>query len=124
MSDLRILFVEDNYVSSLLSCGFLRDLGYEVIEAFSADEAFDVIDRHDGLAALVTDINLGAGDDGFEVARRARLAYPDLPVVYVSAAAAARFALEGVKPAEFIAKPFHPRQIMTALGRVLHLDAA
>ena len=119
MSNLRILFVEDNRMSSLISCSVLREVGYEVVEAYCADDAAGVIDRREPIAALVTDINLGPGDDGFEVARRARRAYPGLPVVFVSATEAARFETEGVEHAEFVAKPFHPQRIMEALDRTL-----
>jgi CheY-like chemotaxis protein len=122
MSSLRILFVEDNHLSSIISCTYLRELGYDVIEAFCAEEAVGIIDKHEVLSALVTDINLGVGEDGFHVARCARVAYPDLPVVFVSAAAGARVALESVRPSEFIAKPFHPRQIMDALERSLSMN--
>src|SRR5687768_16697791 len=102
MTNLRILFVEDNGLSSMIRCAVLRDAGYDVVEAFDAKEAAAVIDRHPNLAALVTDINLGPGEDGFDVARRARAAYPHLPVVFVSAAAGSRVLLEGVDPNEFI----------------------
>jgi CheY-like chemotaxis protein len=124
MSNQRILFVEDNRVSSLLNCQVLREEGYDVVEAFCAEEAVEIIDRQGYLSALVTDINLGHGGDGFYVARRARAAYPRLPVVFISAAAATRFPLEGVERSEFIDKPFHPARIMEALERAMPEDAA
>lgn len=120
----RILYVEDNRISSLLNCLVLREVGYEVIEAFCAEEACQIIDKHEVLSALITDINLGTGGDGFDVARCARVAYPRLPVVYISAAAAARFAAEGVERSEFIDKPFHPARMMEALDRTMPAGAA
>ncbi len=124
MTNLRILFVEDNRLSSMISCAVLRDAGYDVVEAFDAQEAATIIDQNAGLAALVTDINLGRGEDGFDVARRARLAYPRLPVVYISAASGARVPLEGVDPSEFVGKPYHPQCLMDALDRAIPVGTA
>lgn len=124
MSNPRILFVEDNRISSLLNCLILREAGYDVIEAFCAQEALEIIDKHEPLSALITDINLGVGGDGFDVARCARVAYPRLPVVYISAAAAMRFAAEGVERSEFIDKPFHPALMMEALERTMPAGTA
>jgi CheY-like chemotaxis protein len=124
MTNLRVLFVEDNRISSMISCAVLRDAGYEIVEAFNAEEAADIINLHGDLAALVTDINLGRGEDGFDVARRARAAYPHLPVVFVSAAAGSRVLLEGVDPNEFIAKPYHPQRLMEALDRAIPIGTA
>ncbi len=124
MTNLRILFVEDNRISSLISCAMLREVGYEIVEAYNAQDAADIIDRHGELHALVTDINLGRGEDGFDVARRARAYYPHLPVVFVSGAAGARVLLEGVDPNEFIAKPYHPMRLMEALDRAIPVGTA
>lgn len=118
-----ILYVEDDLLCSSENSEVIRESGFDVVEACCAAEAAAVIDRHDPLVALVTDINLGEGADGFEVARHARSAYPGLPVIYVSAAAAARISLEGLKGADFIAKPFHARQIIDALHRAVKLKA-
>lgn len=124
MTNLRILFVEDNRVSSMISCAVLRDAGYDVVEAFDACEAAAIIGGSPGLAALVTDINLGRGEDGFDVARRARAVYPSLPVVYISAVAGPRVLLEGVDPNEFVSKPYHPQRLMEALDRAIPVGTA
>jgi CheY-like chemotaxis protein len=124
MHQFRVLFVEDDFVSSMECCEFLRASGLAVTEAYCAAAAFELLDRPGRLSGLVTDIDLGAGPDGFEVARRARAAYPDIPVVYISGATPGRHAAEGVKGSEFVAKPLHPRQILEALGRAIHLEAA
>jgi DNA-binding NtrC family response regulator len=118
-----ILYVEDDLLCSSENSEVIRESGFDVVEACCAAEAAAVIDRHESLAALVTDINLGSGADGFEVARHARSAYPGLPVIYVSAAAAARISLEGLKGADFIAKPFRAQQIIDALRRAIKLEA-
>ncbi len=86
-----------------------------VIEASNALLAVNVIDRLGYLSALVSDIDLGEGENGFDIARRARAAYPRLPVVFVSGAAASRHAAEGVEGSVFISKAYHPRQIVEAL---------
>lgn len=117
-----ILYVEDDLLCSLENSEAIREGGFDVVEACCAAEAAAVIDRHDPLAALVTDIDLGGGADGFEVARHARSAYPGIPVIYVSGAAAARVSLEGLKGADFIAKPFHVQQIIDSLHRIVQLE--
>jgi DNA-binding NtrC family response regulator len=111
----QILFVEDDPITGLSTCGFIRDRGFRVLSAECAMTARQIIDRQGYLSALVTDIDLGAGDDGFALARQARITYPHLPVVFISGTAASRHAREGVAGSVFITKPYHPRQIVDAL---------
>ncbi len=111
----QILFVEDDVIVSHSACNFLRDRGFRVLEADCAQGASDIVGRLPYLSALVTDIDLGSGEDGFDVARRTRAAYPGVPVVYVSGTAGSRHAGEGVIDSVFISKPYHPRQIAEAL---------
>lgn len=111
----QILFVEDDVLISYSSCGFLRDRGLRVIEASTASAAVTVLERLPYLSALVTDVDLGAGENGFDVARRMRASYPGVAVIFVSGTAASRHKVEGVEGSIFIAKPYHPRQIEEAL---------
>ncbi len=105
------------------NCEFLRGAGFNISGVYCARAACELIDKHDHLSALVTDIDLGSGADGFDVAGRAQVAYPHLPVVFISGSKTARHRAESFENAEFIAKPLHPRQIVEALTRVIRLDS-
>ena len=115
MSNDPVLFVDDDLISHLLNCAVLRESGFNVLEARSYAEACAEIERRPRLAALVTDIELGVGPDGFEIARRARLANPEVAVVYMSGTELRRYASEGVNNSRFIPKPFGPDQLVRAL---------
>jgi len=84
VDDDPILFVDDDALCSLDTCSALRDLGYNVLCAHTAEGALDALGQDRPLTALVTDIDLGDGPDGFEVARVARRTYPNLAVVFIS----------------------------------------
>lgn len=120
----RVIFVDDDFFSNMENCEFLRSAGFNVSGVHRARAAYELIDKHDRLSALVTDIDLGPGADGFDVAGRAQVAYPHLPIVFISGSKTARPRAESFEHAEFIAKPLHPRQIAEALNRVIHLESA
>jgi CheY-like chemotaxis protein len=119
-----ILVVEDSFILSYDICEFLRGQGYSIKPIYCGQTAFEAIDRHEHLTALLTDIDLGPGPDGVDVARYARAFSPKLPVVFMSAALNPRHEFNGVARSEFVAKPFRPEQIADALSRVIRLEAA
>src|ERR1700710_193974 len=108
----RVVLVEDDVLLNSNVCETLEAFGYKVDVFYSADAAIKAINRRDYLTALVTDIDLGAGADGFQVAAEARRIYPHLPVVFASGTHGALHASYGVRGSAFIAKPFHPHQII------------
>jgi DNA-binding NtrC family response regulator len=124
MSENRVLFVDDNFICNMETFGFILDSGIITIPVYCAHAAFEIIGKRAPLSALVTDIDLGAGADGFDIARYARLTYPELPVVYISGTAWRRCGAESVDASQFIAKPFHPRQIVEALKRAMSHEGA
>lgn len=124
MQGSRVLFVDDNFIFNLDLREFLRSAGFNVEAAYCASAAFQAIDRGRHLSALVTDIDLGPGPDGFAVARHARAAYPDLPVVFISGTRASSHALEGVAGSEFLDKPFAFLTLAQALSRLIRLKTA
>lgn len=73
-----------------------------------------------GIVALVSDIRLGNGPTGWDVARHVRRVSPDLPVIYMSGDGAVDWASMGVPNSIMIAKPFVMQQIIVALATLLN----
>ena len=115
----RILVVEDSIILNQELCEFLRETGHEVKAVYCGEAAFEAVNRYKHLVALLTDIDLGPGPDGVDVARYARAFSPHLPVVFISAALDPRHEFHGIDRSEFVAKPFQPRQITDALARAM-----
>ena len=112
----RILLVEDDYISNLELHEFMRDAGFCVEAVYSGATALAAI-RRDPPYGVVTDLDLGPGPNGFEVARFARAARPDVTVVYISGHDAGRHLTEGAIRSEFVAKPFLGQEVVDALRR-------
>lgn len=119
----RILLVEDDLILNHDLGQSLEEFGYTVRSIYCGKTAFDAIDRHEHFLALVTDIDLGRGADGVDVARYARAFYPHLPVVFTSGQADARHASHGVVRSEFVPKPFQASEIAEALARAIRAEA-
>jgi CheY-like chemotaxis protein len=123
---LVILVVEDDHMVRSLAEETLSDGGYKVTDASSAEQAIELLDAEDpGYRSLVTDINLGSNTlTGWDVARRAREIEPELPVVYMTGAAASEWASQGVPNSILLTKPFAPAQLLTAVSQLLNAGSA
>ena len=84
MDEKKILLVEDNPVNRRLAVFLLRSQGYEVREATTAKEAFEVLQK-ERPDLIVMDIQL-PGMDGLEVTRKLKEqpATADIPVIAVT----------------------------------------
>ncbi|WP_323378357.1 PAS domain-containing protein [Skermanella mucosa] len=78
-----ILLVDDDDSLRALTAHLLRDLGYAVIEARSAETAIALAHLTDPLDLVVTDIMM-PGDSGPVLGTRLRLDRPNLPVLFIS----------------------------------------
>jgi DNA-binding response OmpR family regulator len=117
----RLLLVEDDVALRETLGDALDDHGFEVVVACSGAQALAVLDA--GAAEfqeVVTDIDLGAGPDGWDVGRRARV--DDMAVVYMSGNDNnnnKEWQSKGVANSEFIAKPFAPSKMVMTLMMLL-----
>lgn len=114
-----ILLVEDEFLVRLTIAEALEDGGYTVLQAADGAEAVALIDSSPGLRGLVTDIRLGSGLDGWEVARHARVKYPSIAVVYATGDSAGEWSASGVPQSAILQKPFASSEIVTALANLL-----
>jgi DNA-binding response OmpR family regulator len=118
---LVILVIEDDEAIQGVVEDALTEGGFEPAIAASGEEAVTLLKS--GLTkyrALVTDINLRGTMDGWEVARLAREADPDFPIIYITAANAYQWASRGVPNSILLCKPFAPAQLVTAVSNLIN----
>jgi len=116
-----VLVAEDDTIIRMFVRESLADGGFAVIEAASGSEAIRRFDAEaTRIQAVVLDIRLGSGPDGWIVARHARQANPKVSVIYISGHGAAHWHAQGVPNSVMLEKPFTPAQIVTAVASQLN----
>ena len=78
---LTVLVVEDDKGVAAVSADTLRDLGYRVEVAYSAQEALSILSSHRRVDLIVSDIIMPPGQNGVDMAYSIRDAYPDMPII-------------------------------------------
>jgi DNA-binding response OmpR family regulator len=115
-----VLLVEDEMLIRMNLQEEITEAGLDVVVSSNGREAMAELDAEaTRFCAVVTDIRLGRGPDGWELARRAREAVPEMPVVYISGDSAYEWSARGVPNSVMVPKPFHPAEVVTALSTLL-----
>ncbi|BCM19267.1 response regulator [Mesorhizobium sp. J8] len=116
-----ILVVEDETLILMDIEAALEEAGFAVRGVTSAESALTAFDAEpDTFKALVTDIRLGPGKSGWDLAREIRATKPALPVIYISGDSDVHWPSEGVPNSVMISKPFFMPQITIALATLLN----
>ena len=116
-----LFLVEDDALIRDLLEDSLTEAGFEVVEVSCGTKALAHFEADAArFRAVITDIRLGAGPDGWAVARRARELVPTMPVVYMSGDSSPEWSSKGVPNSLMVAKPFAPAQIITAVSTLLN----
>jgi CheY-like chemotaxis protein len=112
----NILVVEDDLAVSEVISDVLRGRGFCVECVHNDQQAYARITSLPAPDGLVLDVNLGQGASGYDIARFARQAVPDIAIVYVSGKAPLdSFKAFGVPDSEFLQKPFLPDELVEAV---------
>ncbi|MCK1314023.1 MULTISPECIES: response regulator [unclassified Bradyrhizobium] len=118
---LLVLVVEDERLIQELVEAALTEGGFETEIVGSGEEAITLLqDDATNYRALLTDIHLKGTLTGWDVAKRAREVNPEIPVVYMTGAAANEWPSHGVPNSLLLNKPFAPAQVVTAVSQLLN----
>lgn len=107
----RVLVVDDEAAVRSVTAGFLRDCGYDVVEADSAAQALDLIARGESVDLALVDFAM-PGLNGVEFARRARPLRPHLPIILLTG----YFDVEVPEDVALVHKPFSNATLQAALA--------
>lgn len=116
-----VLVVEDDEAVRNIAVAFLRSSGYQVVAVASAEAALQQLADSESISVLFSDVMLGEGMNGKELALKARQLRPELPVLLTSGY---ETETPGEKSAsleafELLRKPYRREQLTAAIGRAL-----
>jgi PAS domain S-box-containing protein len=116
-----VLVVEDNPAMRDFSRNALLELGYETVVAEDASSALGLLERRADIAILFTDVILGTGMSGVDLAREAKKHRPDLKVLFMSGFVEGdALSDQGVEPGvELLTKPFRAAELGKRLARLI-----
>ena len=99
----------------------LEEGGFQTEITASGEEAITLLNSDAAkYRALLTDIHLSGKLTGWDVAKRAREINPEIPIVYMTGAAADDWPSHGVPNSVLLNKPFAPAQVVTAVSQLLN----
>ena len=116
-----ILVVEDEPEVRGIALAFLRSLGYATRQAADAAEALEVLERYPDIDLLFSDVVLGNGMTGAELAKAARQKRPGLPVLLTSGYERGSLDAEDVSLSrvELLRKPYRIEQLAASVRGAL-----
>jgi CheY-like chemotaxis protein len=109
-----VLVVENQAVIRMNIVHVAEDLGCEVLEATSADEAIEILQCRNDIRAVITDIIMPGSMCGMKLARAIIGRWPPIQVIVTSALDASKNP-DLPTYCQFIRKPYENRQITAAL---------
>ena len=116
-----LLLVEDEAVIQAMLDAELSDAGFAIVLAADGAGALAELEADAArFRAVITDIGLGSGPDGWDVGRRARELVATMPIVYMSGDSNLEWSAKGVPNSVMVAKPFATIQLLTAVSTLLN----
>jgi CheY-like chemotaxis protein len=116
-----VLIVEDEPLVRELEADILVGAGFRLLEAKTADEAFELLRRGAEVQVVFTDVDMPGSINGFEFARLVHQGWPEIPIV-VSSGKMRPGGRDLPPNAIFIAKPYRPAELVERIREALGLN--
>ena len=116
----KLLVAEDEALIRLMLVDALEDDGFEVLEAENVAEAIAVLERHEDIRLVISDIRMPGERDGIDLARWVRTSRPAVKVVLASGYVSTldQPALAGTVD-HFASKPYRIEELIGQVRRLL-----
>ncbi|WIM09124.1 response regulator [Enhydrobacter sp.] len=114
-----ILVVEDEVLIRTAVAGYLRDCGYRVLEAGTAEEAQRIFASDEPVDILFADVDLGPGASGFVLATWTRQKRPAVRILLTSGVDRMAEKAGDLCDGPFLAKPYTHERLAEEIKRLL-----
>jgi signal transduction histidine kinase/CheY-like chemotaxis protein len=115
----RMLVIDDDDEVRAVIVALLRQMHYDVIEAGDGETGLRLLARHEPALAIID--YLMPGMNGAEVAQRAQLHSPGLPIIFISGYSDSS-AIAAIPNSRLLRKPILLQELAQAVTDVLQLD--
>ncbi len=116
-----VIVIDDEIITPTVIADYLRDCGYRVFEAGSAEDAVVILNSELKVDIVFTDLELPGRSGGLELARWIRKHHPDMKVIVTSGAySSAELAGELCEAGPPIVKPYESNVVVE---RIRNLSA-
>jgi CheY-like chemotaxis protein len=115
-----VLVVEDEMMVRMPIAEYLRDCGYNVVEAANASEAIAAMHADEPVSLVFSDVRMPGKMDGFGLAEWFRSHYPTVPVLLTSGYNGGRsLSAASIPGVRFIEKPYSQIQVARRIASLL-----
>jgi len=112
-----VLIVEDEPLIRMEAVDMIEEVGFRTFDVGSANPAISLMEAHDDIGILFTDIDMPGSMDGLKLAAYVRKRWPTVSIVIASGAVDVE-TLDLPEGAYFFPKPYPTDQIARALETV------
>jgi CheY-like chemotaxis protein len=102
----KLILLEDDPLILVCTQDALTEAGFDVVPAATGAEALQLLSESPDCIAMMVDVRLRETPDGWEVARRARRARPDLAIIYTTTAEGLDYERQSVERSFLLQKPY------------------
>lgn len=113
-----VLIVEDEFLLRMDAVAFMTDSGFTVYEASNADQAIALLELHNDIRAVFTDIQMPGSMDGLKLAHYVRGRWPPVQLIITSGHARQR-AQDMPSGSGFVGKPYQLDKVADSLRAMI-----
>jgi DNA-binding NtrC family response regulator len=108
------MVAEDDVLVRLSLAEYLREAGFQVLEAANGEEGRKIVGSMGGVDVVISDVHMKVPGEGFALARWIGEHYPQIPVILTSGSKGAAQSPELAtcrNVTDFVVKPYSERQL-------------
>ena len=115
----NVLVVEDDALLLMAIADELRDEGFVVHEASNADTAIELLELHDSINVIFTDVDMPGSMDGIKLSAAVRRRWPPVKIIVTSGKTLPQ---AGALPSDcvFMPKPYLTAKVVQTIRSLLH----
>jgi DNA-binding response OmpR family regulator len=118
-----VIVAESDLLARTVLAQYLRECGYEVVEAATSDDVLAVLRSGRGIQVVLLDAQISGGLAGFTLARQIRENFPRTEIVLTFGVAKAAEKAGEICDEGPLERPYHPREIVGRIKRLRQIQS-